>query len=377
MLQCTALQTVVEKAGHHAVVVDYEPDYLVQVNNLFFSPFVYAKKVADCYEDRPVWYRLIRGTLGFFKALWENALFFKRWRTARKFNRFMKRHMHLSPRAATKDALARCTPELDALLCGSDQIWNPLVSGNGLDPVYFGDFTPERTAVYSYAASICKLEKVDVDDLGRLSARLKEISLREESTARWFTEQLDRPARTDVDPTLLLTREDYAALEEPVKTQGDYVLIYTLPNPASRKLIEETVLQLLREHPDLKVIDISYAKVSALCKLDCYRFVPYLSPGEFLSYIKNARCVVTNSFHGVALSIVYEKVFWTAVHSKLGVRATDLLKALSLDDRIVTDPAEHAGETVDYAAARPHLQAAREQSMEYLNQILGAHQDAE
>ena len=88
----------------------------------------------------------------------------------------------------------------------------------------------------------------------------------------------------------------------------------------------------LREESGLSIIDITGnpLRKDTVFGVDSIK----AGPDEFLSYIKNARYVITNSFHGTAFSIIYHKQFVVVPHSKTGNRVTDLLERVGLNSQV-------------------------------------------
>ena len=100
------------------------------------------------------------------------------------------------------------------------------------------------------------------------------------------------------------------------------------------------------------------------------------NPYEFISLLKNAEYVVTNSFHGTVFSIVFNKRFWTIPHTTRGSRMVDLLNKFELSGRIVHDLSEfmskdYNGE-IDYNVVNTLLEKEREKSMKWLLEALNS-----
>ena len=101
-----------------------------------------------------------------------------------------------------------------------------------------------------------------------------------------------------------------------------------------------------------------------------YKNVFLSNPFEFINYIKNAEYVVTNSFHGLVFSLIFNKNFWIIPHKTRGSRMTDLLKELKLENRIVTTVEDFVekdySETINYMNVNKKINDMRNSSLSWL-----------
>jgi hypothetical protein len=97
-----------------------------------------------------------------------------------------------------------------------------------------------------------------------------------------------------------------------------------------------------------------------------------LGPSEFLNTIKNAKVVVTNSFHGCAFSVIFHKDFYCIPHTTRGIRMIDMMKSFMIDDRIISNNEKPVSTEIDYQKVETIRKNALKQSMNYLsNALLG------
>ncbi len=89
---------------------------------------------------------------------------------------------------------------------------------------------------------------------------------------------------------------------------------------------------------------------------------------EFLSLVRYAECVITNSFHGMIFAVQYRKQFYVFSREQCDTKITELLTLFGLSDRIITEEnqKEQFFEQIDYAAVHGRIADAREQSLEFL-----------
>lgn len=250
--------------------------------------------------------------------------------------------------------------ECERFIVGSDQVWNSKWNYNR--NIFFLTFTDEK---YSYAASFGSVDgikkyrhKLIKDDLSSFNA----VSVREKS-AVVYLEKLGIKAHTNIDPVFLLnsdTWEEYC--DEPI-TNDKYILVYSLENNEN---LYSFARELASKNP-CKVLLIADTKKKKLHGMDVVR---YPSPSEFLSLFKNATAVVTNSFHGTAFSVVFNKPLYCFLQTKEGApndRVVDLLNDCGLSNRIVNE--SFKDEITSFDAANSFIENERKRSLEYLKDI--------
>lgn len=249
----------------------------------------------------------------------------------------------------------------DALLFGSDQIWNERITG-GFDKVYWGDFQT-RARKIAWAASANVLSFSDLEYVSKCLSSFSAVSVREESLKALIQPVTTFPVECVQDPTLLLGRDEWEKLSGPAG-DGGYVLAYPM-------LYDDLVIETARSIAERKGL-----RLVILSKNASYRpyrnMIQWAGPEEFVSCFVKASVVVTSSFHGTAFSVIFKKPFMAVVESgKRNLRVESLLHSLGLDDRIsdgsdievVDRPVD--GEGIDRALA-----GFRRDAIDFLNRSL-------
>jgi hypothetical protein len=180
-------------------------------------------------------------------------------------------------------------------------------------------------------------------------------------------EEFGISARVDVDPTLLLSVEDYACLEINTKIDYPYILVYAFHisdelDKAIKKLSQEKGLKVVVINPTI----YSFIKDEQLDYQELFHVVP----GEFLSLIKNASYVLVSSFHGVVFSILYKKQFkyFSGLNSP---RINGMLDSLDLKSCSYNNCKDFKDD-IDYSCVNIKILDMANESKKYLLEIVNS-----
>lgn len=248
-------------------------------------------------------------------------------------------------RVATFAELEDVGREYDALIVGSDQMWNPLWCSEKSLPIVMLGFAAKGKKRIAYAVSFGTKEwkrEQHADEAGLFLREFDAISVREESGMKLVQELSGRDdAKWMVDPTLLHS----AAFYEPLmscecRTEHRYVFSYMLDEWLGDENVESVlrVVMTARGVSEVHTDKVSTrGLLSPLCKL--LDVQSKVSVGTWLSGIANSDFVVTNSFHGTVFSIVFHKPFLampvSGKMSGMNERIVSLLSMVGLKSRIV------------------------------------------
>lgn len=285
-------------------------------------------------------------------------------RKLQMFQAFLKTHGNLSQVAYDHSSIHTCQQVYDTVIFGSDQIWNLNLTDS--DWNYYGDFSNQVRKI-AYAASIGNfdLRTVAADAQEKLGA-FSALSCRESTTCAELAEVFGIPSAHVLDPTLLLTGEDWRKLKQPIKTPEEYILLYLI-SPQARDF---RFAKQLSHQTGLPVLYVNYS----FKKYPGVRNLGAVSPESFLHLLDSAKYVVTNSFHGTVLSVNLHKDFFCQISAKRGKsnhRVLDIIGQLELQDRCLYDDSQITVKcSPDWNRVDLLLEQKRMHSKEFLKRAL-------
>lgn len=279
------------------------------------------------------------------------------------FNKFIKKYIKKG-KSLQKSELKTDSDKYDVIITGSDQVWGQ--SRINVDHSYFLDFVKDSKKKASYAASFGTKEIRNSleEEYRKLLGDFSHISVREKSGADIVKKLTDRTAEVSIDPTFLLDKEQWEKIASDNLKGKKYLLIYTLTN--SKSVID--IARKIAKEKGLIIYNIS----DAVKEEKGIKNLKAISPEEWVGAFMNASYVVTNSFHGTAFSINFNKNFNAEVSSGIaarGNRITDLLDLLGLSDRLIND-GENSTDIV-YDDVNKVICEERKKSEDYLKKIFG------
>ena len=213
-------------------------------------------------------------------------------------------------------------------IVGSDQIWNPDITC-GLRKAYFGAFpNGNKEKVIAYAASFggASINSRHDKKFARLVRHVDALSVREAAAIPYVKKFYQGEVMAVLDPVFFLERKDWEKAERAPGREG-YIFVYV--TEGNEEMAEYA--RKLSQEKKLPVIEVRAAQQGADrgFELDITA-----GPAEFLGYIRHAAYVVTNSFHAVAFSIIYQKRFLAFDHSNLSARVRNILQIHGLESKI-------------------------------------------
>ena len=179
-----------------------------------------------------------------------------------------------------------------------------------------------------------------------------------------------------LDPTLLLESDEYSMLENKVDEQ-EYILLYLVYDDTENVSYTIQLANRLSLKYNLKVVHFVYNLPTYIYE-DRGKSFSFASPGAFLTYVKNAKLILTTSYHGIAFSLIYRKPFYY-VTQQLGraSRPYDLLEKMGLMNRVLQPTLElnDIDFSIDYTEVERKLERERELSIKFLQFALEEKKD--
>ena len=320
LFQAYGLREWLRKEGHTAEFVNYHPRYVEEGGSF------------DRVYDPRRWKKNL--TIGYMKAVHYWSRWFGDRKQQREFDAFRSEFLGLDgPRRYSAEDLAEDIRELDMLICGSDQIWNPSIQ-RGLDPVYFLSFSAAAGLCrISYAPSFGKrnLDSAYDEDAKAFLGSLDGISVRERSGAEIVSGLAGREAVIAPDPTILLGAFGDLVDQDTRDMAGNHIFCYALRSDVPIRQVAERVGEVL----GAKILS---PRTSRQRWRDIGTGVRP-GPVDWLRSLVSSRFVVSNSFHGIVLSILHHRPFIAvglpAAKGALNERALDLLEQVGLLGRFM------------------------------------------
>lgn len=273
-------------------------------------------------------------------------------------------------------SISECIDKYDVFITGSDQVWNYV----GYDSSYFLDFVDgTKKKKFSYAASFSMKEltneqkKIVSNSLCDYTA----ISVREKDAVDLLDGLTDKPVTYVVDPTLLLSQDDWDEVCAERVVDEKYVFGYFLGSNID-------VVRMAKEFAhkrELKFVMIPFASGKYNMNEDGLADIRIVdaSPEKFLSLVKHAEYVFTDSFHAVVFSFIYQKQFFVFNRDKKGTmnsRIFSITELFGLEKRFCDSREEESLgyvdrlEDIDYTGSFEKFEELKAKSVEFLNGIV-------
>jgi hypothetical protein len=345
VLQATALAHCVSSLGYEVEHINYIPEF-----------------------DRTLTLRSIAGKLLRVVGLRKSK---KRAKGSEVFEMFRRKWLVRSPLHKSTADLRAVSCCYSAIIVGSDQVWRPNYTiGDPL--VYFLNFTHEHCKRIAYAASFGSDRWLNVDpalteNVRALLSRFQHVSCREDTGVRICEEVFEKNARHVLDPTLLAGREFFENMLQGRErdSRAHKVVYYKLDLEHS---FAELLCHLETQHGE-PFYNIYFKNVG--------REEYYLEVEEWLLSIRNAKLVITDSYHCVCFAILFNKSFICLRNDSRGyTRIKSLLSSLSIPNRECSEQALHERfnqllvTPIDYSGVNVRLGKLRQESTDFLVEAL-------
>ncbi len=247
----------------------------------------------------------------------------KEYYKEKKIKKFREKNLIVTREFKTSEEILRNEWEQAVFIAGSDQIWNPFFTMKGENKpvgVYYLDFAPEKSTKISYAVSF-GTEKISEDMQKFIQKKLEEFNLLtvRENSGHEIISRMGLDSKIVCDPVFLHKREFYEQLfsQETRKNRKKFIFSYILHGKQENA---ERLVKYLSEKIEIEVRNSITVSIE-----------------EWLRNICDSKIVVTNSFHAVAFSLIFQVPFIAVLIEGSGMndRILTLLKSVNLENRAV------------------------------------------
>lgn len=356
MLQALALQEKVEQLGYQAELIDFKQD-----NSLSRYEMLKLRiKRMPVYIKERKKYRALADSREKIKE--KNEL----------FEQFYKTYLHVGKKKyTTTQQLMENPPVYDGYVVGSDQTWNPFVANS--PEAFFLPFVENKSKKGSYGPSLAvkSLSDEKEKEYRKKLSNFSFLSCREQDGAQLLSRITQKEVKCVLDPTLLLSAKEWGKYCEFEIPKEPYILVYFL----GEKLEHRRAVEKIQKLTNWKIISLPAAYLEM--ENNDYKKV-WGGPKEFLSLIRGAALICTDSFHGTMFSINFQRNFFSfckssdSEESSENSRLYSALNIFGLSNRIIHNMDNLTAEdiSIDYKNVIPILEEQRRDSIEYLENML-------
>lgn len=333
VLQAYALQNLLLKEGYKVEIIDYEPKNYANM----YIPF---KKPTTIWN---ILHNLNRVPVG--KIIKEQN---------EKFKKFRDTYINLSREYNFESNYSDIFSQFDCVICGSDQVWN--ITLDDCDDIFFLPCVKHiKKIAYAVSVNDAKFNSCIRDiDLKKCISEFNYISCREKSGATKISNFIAKEdVAVTIDPTLLHSVREYDGICSKRIINQNYIFLYDMWSN-SDALYAAKVISALFNLPVYTLF--TKRNVKSMIKISKYGvkvITKNMSPTDFLSYIKYADFVITDSFHGTAFSLIFEKQF-VCINEKQNSgkfkndeRITNILSELNINERYLRVDNIHSVKDLD------------------------------
>jgi hypothetical protein len=280
----------------------------------------------------------------------------------RDFDGFRRDYLTMSDCTYYDEELQQEPPVADAYICGSDQIWSD-------DSMYYLAFAPDEAVKLAYAPSMGGMTHFDASTTAmqrQQLARLRFIGMREQQSVDYCHSLGFTGAVKVVDPTLLLSREAYLSIARTSsQPTSRYAFVYLLGNPIVCDV--RRIFDYITDHA------LDYRYVASQGRVDKYDKT-YATINEWIAYISNADVVITNSFHCVAFSLIFNKPFifipLADAYRRMNGRIEELLKVANLKSQMYAGDFNKIPLDIDFTTFNSYQREQQDYSTSLLQSYL-------
>lgn len=283
----------------------------------------------------------------------------------KRFDEFVNKNMKTSENSYTQKQLSEENLKYDCVICESDVIWSPRFFYGKFDETFFlalKSMEDKKKIVYAASTANADFRDNELDSFKELIQYPDYVACREIYGTKLIKECGRADVATVADPVLLLDAEDYNKITAERLIKEKYLLVYIPLNYDSRY---QKAAHSYAEKHGLKVVEISYYIWNSFK----HKVIPDATIEEFLSLIKNAEVIFTNSFHAVCFSCIFHRQFYAFVR-KTGMKTKDLCERLGLTKNYMDVDNFHECAPIDFEEVDKKIKKERESSIAWLENAI-------
>lgn len=337
VLQCYALLKKLQQMGYDAKVIDYRKAEVEEMYQVMHKPTSRYLLLTDIYHL--LHYRKLK-------------------KRHQRFENFRNKYFDLTEIYSSKEILTLYPPEAEVFITGSDQVWNTKISD--FDESYLLSFVKNGRKVAYAASGVASLNEIDIASLKTAIANFDAVSLRENKAVQLLGEY-----EVVIDPVLLLKKEDWEDLCIPQYRKKPYMLCYFSGGVSSE----------FENYTKTKAKEMGLERIVLMPEWrNLFRSGNYIydsGPVEFISLIREAELICTNSFHGTAFSVILNKPFIVGQHIPFSDdRIASLLGWLGLSEREIDPTSPKFLSELDYKPVNEKMAIRRREDIQWLKNAI-------
>ncbi len=261
----------------------------------------------------------------------------------------------------------------DVFCTGSDQVWNTDYN-EGIDEFFYLNFVNNDKKKISYAASIGqdKIEEQYKERLYQLLSQYNKITLRERKSIKLLSELGLNNIEFVLDPTLLLSKDDWKTLLNLKNNTEEYILVYSVEANKTSSLLQLAKKISIKSGKKIYLIENGNPFKHISMEVDKTFYSPSIR--KFVELFFNANFIIASSFHGTAFSINFNKQFLVVLPDKFNIRINSLLEELSLQEHgIYSNEIESIVDKyteIDYSIVNNLLCQEKQRSLDILKNMI-------
>lgn len=294
----------------------------------------------------------------------------------KNFKNYSKKFLEQTEQINKRKILKELNKKFDVFIVGSDQVWRAKYTQPNTSKYYF-DFLDDNKTKVAYAASFgvdfWEGDKELTEKIKPLAQKFDYVSVREESGIKICNDVFGIDAICVLDPTLMIDKKDYQPILDDWKDESHkkkkYIAHMLLDD--TKELREES--NNIGKYLKSEINHIKGKDIKILGKTITF----YNKVSQWLTYVKDAELVITDSFHCTVFSLIFNKKFVVVANPERGTaRLENLLEIVGLKERFFTNIRDvlKSGvldRNIDYVKVEKKLNVHREYSMNFLKKALG------